>query len=100
MCYSYTQVSKPANEIETKPKGTKMAKTQEQAPKVEETNPAPTAQAQAPQGITKTVSVYAVKAGEKAVNYPTKARANDAKNTLQLFGIDATIETVKKTVSI
>lgn len=52
------------------------------------------------EGIQKVVSVYAVKTETHSVNYPTKARANDAQKTLDKFGIASTIEAVKKTITI
>lgn len=53
-----------------------------------------------PEGMTKNVTVYVVKAGETAVNFPTKAKAKDAHEALQMFGIVSTMETVKKKIAI
>ena len=54
--------------------------------------------------MEKTISVYVVSAGEgddkKSVNFATKTRAKDATVLLARFGVEATVETVKKTVQI
>lgn len=53
-----------------------------------------------PEGMTKNVTVYVVKAGETAVNFPTKAKAKAAHEALQMFGIVSTTQTVKKKIAI
>ena len=54
--------------------------------------------------MEKVITVYVVSTGEedakKSVNFPTKARAADAVKLLGSFGVDAKVETVKKTVTI
>jgi hypothetical protein len=50
--------------------------------------------------ITKTFSVYAVKTETHSVIYPTKARANYDKSTLDKFGVECVVEAIKKTVTI
>ena len=53
-----------------------------------------------PEAMTKNVTVYVVKAGETAVNFPTKAKAKAAHEALQMFGIVSIMETVKKKIAI
>lgn len=54
--------------------------------------------------MEKVITVYVVSTGEedakKSVNFPTKARAADAVKLLVSFGVEAKVETVKKTVTI
>lgn len=54
--------------------------------------------------MEKTITVYVVSTGEedakKSVNFPTKARAADAIKLLTAFGVEAKVDTVKKTVTI
>lgn len=54
--------------------------------------------------MEKVITVYVVSSGEeeakKSVNFPTKTRAKDATELLARFGVEATVETVKKTVQI
>ena len=51
-------------------------------------------------GMQKIVTVYVLKSADASVNFPTKSRASAAKDLLTLFKVDATIETVKKTINI
>ena len=54
--------------------------------------------------MEKKITVYVVSTGEgedlKAINFPTKTRANDAIELLGKFGVEAKLETTKKTVKI
>lgn len=54
--------------------------------------------------MEKTITVYVVSTGEGeekvAHNFPTKARASEAAKLLNLFGVKADIENVKKKVTI
>ena len=53
-----------------------------------------------PEGMTKNVTVYVVKADKASINFPTKAKAKAAHEALQMFGIVSTMETVKKKIAI
>ena len=54
--------------------------------------------------MEKTISVYVVSSCEgddkKSVNFATKTRAKEASELLARFGVEATTETVKKTITI
>ena len=54
----------------------------------------------APEGMTKNVTVYVVKADQASINFPTKAKAKAAHEALQMFGIVSSMETVKKKIAI
>ena len=75
-----------------------MAK-QEATPEVVTETTAPEV-TEAPEGMTKNVTVYVVKADEVSINFPTKAKSKAAHEALQMFGIASTIETVKKKIAI
>lgn len=66
----------------------------------QEATPEVVTETTAPVGMTKDVTVYVVKAGETAVNFPTKAKAKAAHEALQMFGIVSSMETVKKKLAI
>ena len=53
-----------------------------------------------PEGMTKNVTVYVVKADKASINFPTKAKAKAAHEALQMFGIVSTMETMKKKIAI
>ena len=53
-----------------------------------------------PEGMTKNVTVYVVKADQVSINFPTKAKAKAAHEALQMFGIVSNMETVKKKIAI
>lgn len=50
--------------------------------------------------MDKVITVYVLKHGEVAKNYPTKSKAAAAQETLKSFGYDSVIETDKITVTI
>ena len=68
------------------------------APEVNETT-APEV-TETPEGMTKNVTVYVVKADKASINFPTKAKAKAAHEALQMFGIVSSMETVKKKIAI
>ena len=53
-----------------------------------------------PEGMTKNVTVYVVKADKASINFPTKAKAKAAHEALQMFGIVSSMETMKKKIAI
>ena len=53
-----------------------------------------------PEGMTKNVTVYVVKADKASINFPTKAKAKAAHEALQMFGIVSSVETAKKKIAI
>ena len=66
----------------------------------QEANPEVVTETPAPVGMTKDVTVYVVKAGETAINFPTKTKAKAAHEALQMFGIVSNMETLKKKIAI
>ena len=68
------------------------------APEVNETT-APEV-TETPEGMTKNVTVYVVKADKASINFPTKAKAKAAHEALQMFGIVSSMETMKKKIAI
>ena len=50
--------------------------------------------------MKKTISVYVVEANKTKVSYLSKSIANKAKETLTTFGIEANVETEKKTFDL
>ena len=66
----------------------------------QEANPEVVTETPAPVGMTKDVTVYVVKAGETAINFPTKTKAKAAHEALQMFGIVYNMETLKKKIAI
>ncbi|MFV0535091.1 MAG: hypothetical protein ACK5MR_15755 [Cumulibacter sp.] len=66
----------------------------------QEATPEAVTETTTPAGMTKDVTVYVVKAGETAVNFPTKAKAKAAHEALQMFGIASSMETAKKKIAI
>ena len=53
-----------------------------------------------PEGMTKNVTVYVVKADQVSINFPTKAKAKAAHEVLRMFGIVSSMETVKMKIAI